>query len=498
MSISFSLILGFIITVIISFVIGTFAKRKDNSIKNYFFGDKNLNVSHIVNLMLSTSFSMNGLIYQTWLGYSIGWASIFIQVIWCISFILLAKRASKVQTLTTKYGTLHGSIASQFGSNAGKIASIATVIGFTMLVGWELIVGTSLFSSVAPNNNQLKYILIFSLAGIGGIYTISGGLKGNLKANIFQNLFAICVMIGIVIFLINHNYSTNTTIALGSLGALFTNIGIVGFITNAIFSLSWQFVDMTNWQALASQKEGKSPKHALWWSSIWVLLFPGAIGTVFGILLRGVPDLNPDNIFQQIINIFSNHPIFLVIVSAGFIATMLSTIDGLMLASGQVVTWDLTHHKSILNILSKKEEERTEEIKKEEKKIINLTRYWIFGIGIVGSSLFCWLTINFKINIFDLVYIVVGAQMVLLPVVLSLLFGKSDSNKRFGFLSILTGLLAVVILDIIGITMQGVNLNLPFIGGFIKTGADILPWSPLVALIISSAWAFGFSNKKNK
>jgi hypothetical protein len=438
---------------------------------------------------------MNGMIYQTWLGYNIGWASVLIQVIWCISYILLAKKASKIQQMTNEFGTLHGSLASQFGANTGKIASIATVIGFTMLVGWELIVGTSLFSSVAPNNNQLKYILIFSLAGIGGIYTISGGLKGNLKANIFQNLFGVGVMVFIVIYFFQSNNNNYSTINLGTLKDLFTNIGVAGFITNAIFSLGWQFVDMTNWQALASEDPKTSSKNALWWSAGWVLFFPGVIGTALGLLLRTVPNLNPDNIFLHIINTFSSNPFLLIIISAGFVAIMLSTIDGLMLASGQVVTWDLTHHKSILKILSMQDDEKNTEIINEEKKIIDYTRYWIFGLGIIGSSLFCWITLTYNVNIFDLVYIVVGAQMVLLPAVLSLLFGKVQ-KKRFGFVSILMGLIAVLVLDFVGITLHDKSINIGFLAEHIKTGADILPWSPLIALLISGIWYLGFNCKK--
>ena len=487
--------LGFLIMVLTSFAIGAFARRRATSLKSFFYGGKDLNVNHIVNLILSTSFSMNGMIYQTWLGYSIGWSSILIQVIWCISYVLLAKKAAKVQMMTNQYGTLHGSISSQFGVNAGKIAAIATVIGFTMQVGWELIVGTALFSSVSPHNKELKYLLIFALAGIGGIYTIAGGLKGNLKANIFQNWFGGLAMMTIIFFLIFIKPDVTRGIQWGSLSDLFFNIGIVGFITNAVFSLSWQFVDMTNWQNLAAGKEGSSPKKALWWSAVWVLFFPGVVGTVLGMLIRNVPNLSPDNIFEYIVNSISAYPVLLIFLSAGFIAAMLSTIDGLMLASGQVVTWDLTHHNKILKLLFLKKAEVNADTLAEEKKVINITRYWIFGLGIFGSFLFSWITISTGTNIFDLVYIVVGAQMVLLPSVLSILFGKNE-KKRYGFASILSGLITVLLLDFIGIAIH--DQELVYFSPFIKTGADILPYSPLIALIVSAIWSFRFNAKTSQ
>lgn len=491
MTIANSLILGFVLMLMTSFLMGTIARRKDNSLKSFFFGDKNLNTNHLVNLLLSTAFSMNGMIYQTWLGYSIGWAAVLIQVIWCISYLLLSGKALKIKEMTNHFGTLHGSIASQFGLNAGRIASIATVIGFTMLVGWELIVGTSLFSSIAPNNNQLKYILVFSLAGIGGIYTIYGGLKGNLKANIFQNWFGGLVMILIVTYFSLINFENKSIIKWGNINDLFINIGIVGFIANGVFSLGWQFVDMTNWQALASSDANESPKKALWWSALWILFIPGVVGTALGMLLRNIPNLTPDNIFLYIISVISHNRIALSIVSAGFVAAMLSTIDGLMLACGQVVTWDILYHSKVLKLISLKSEEVTYETFKEEKNIISVTRYWIFGLGIIGSFIFCWITIKYGINIFDLVYIVTGAQMVLLPIVLSILFGEKG-NKKFGFISIFTGLIAVFFLDYIGVTMHNVKFDFPYI----STGADVLPWSPLVALLISALWSLGFNAKK--
>ncbi len=75
----------------------------------YFWGNRALKVSDITQLLLSSSFSLNGTLYQTWLGYQIGPAALWLQLIWCLSYVILSWKAENIRNLSSG-GTLHGVI----------------------------------------------------------------------------------------------------------------------------------------------------------------------------------------------------------------------------------------------------------------------------------------------------------------------------------------------------------------------------------------------------
>ena len=98
------------------------------------------------------------------------------------------------------------------------------------------------------------------------------------------------------------------------------------------------------------------------------------------------------------------------------------------------------------------------------------TRIWIVVLAFVGAGLTHWFTSRFNISIFNLVYIVVIAQMVLLPVILTVLFGHGG-ERRFGFASIVAGMVTGV-----GLVAHGISTH----------NAGLLPWTPAVALAVSA------------
>lgn len=432
---------------------------------SFFYADKSLRVSQVTHLLLSSSFAMNGLLYQAYLGFKIGWAAILLQVLWCLSFILLSSKAGRIKQLT-KNGTLHSAISSFFGTTAGKLAAVATIIGFTIQIGWELIVGVSVFGNSFTDNPDYSWWLIIAITGICIIYTISGGLKGSVVANVLQNWVAIVALFIICGFLmINYNpTSIERPWDGGSVGRLFSELGISFFITNALFSIFWQFVDFSAWQNLASgEGDKKQAKSSLYWSSLWIFFFPGVVGTIAGLYLRGTAAVDPNNLFPYIINLISSNPFLLVITVAGCVAAMLSTIDGLLLASSQAALWDLFFTKEVYD--SNATGNPT-----TQKKLTNYGRIFILIFGLIGSAFIYYITIQFKVDIFSLVYLVVIAQMVLVPVVLLLLFSKSDSKFKFGSLSIGAGLLSGIVIVSYGIS---------------KGDQNLLVWSPTICLGIS-------------
>ena len=141
---------------------------------------------------------------------------------------------------------------------------------------------------------------------------------------------------------------------------------------------------------------------------------------------------------------------------------MLSTIDGLLLASSQAVVWDLTKRKDVQRVLDGSDT--------NEKPILKTTRFWIFILALVGGGLIYAITVLFHVSIFNLVYLVTIAQVSLFPVVLMALYGKGRSQK-LGTWSIVLGLIVGAGLVIYGVPREMTNL---------------LTWTPAISLGVAA------------
>lgn len=477
MDITFQIIIGIVIMVSISLFNTYGYGRKFDTIKSFYYGDDNLKVSKVVHLLLSTSFSMNGILYQTFLGFAFGWAALLIQAVWCASYWWLSSYSSRINSFE-KNGTIHGTIAIYFGSNAAKIATLATIIGFTLQIGWELIVGSVAISTIAPNNSVLLMILIFGLAVISATYTILGGLKGNIKVNVFQNIVGGVAFIIIPIFFILVTQKPETTLnsyLSFDFKGLFGNtpLLIIAFLSNILFSLFWQFVDSSTWHSIMSgSNTDNTSEKALKWSSFWIFIFPGFMGTILGISLKlSNPEMtDPNSYIPYIITEISNYPYLVILFIMGCIGAMLSTLDGLLLSVGQVVSWDWFNSNIIGKILNG---EITDD--NLEKRIINTTRIAIFVTAIVGSLFSYVITQVFQVSIFDIVYIVTVAQMVLVPVIFKVLKNKQNEkyiNAEWSLgISLLVGVLFVVIM-------------------IVFNKQQYLPFAPIISLGLSYILAF--------
>jgi hypothetical protein len=460
----FALIFGLVIIALCSLAIGGARKKQGESIRSFFWADGNMKAYEGIHLFLSTSFSLNGVLYFMWLGYSIGIAASIIQLLWCISFILLARYTKRIEKLS-EHGTMHGVIGSAYGLSAEKWAAIASLIGFVLQIGWELIIGATIFMTALPQSSWVQGALIVVLAVVAGLYTMFGGLRGNARANELQNYLSIIVLFGLLGWLFFHAPSGSAMAwDSGSWGRLVTSLGVGGLITNAVFSLVWQFVDMSAWQnVVATTKGGEgATKKTLYGSAVAVFIFPGLIATMLGMYLRGMSDLTSDNILTTLLQMFSTHPIALLVVGAGLAAAMLSTVDGFLLSSAQAVVWDLTHRGIVQKILGGSEA--------EQGFILKRTRFWIGVLALIGGGLIYAVTVLFKVSIFDLVYMVTIAQVILFPVVLAALYGKGSSRK-LGAWSIALGLFVGAALVIYGVP-RGMT--------------TLLTWTPIIALIAAT------------
>jgi Na+/proline symporter len=487
-----AILLGGSVTLILTFLLAMGKGRGALTVPEFFFASNRLNLGKVVNLMLSTPFSANGMLYQTFLGYAIGPAAVLTQVAWCASYVWLDRYRPRIRTIA-KDRTLHGVIGSRFGSSAEIAAAVATIIGFLMQVGWEVTVGASVFSAGFDGSHQFYWFATLGLATIAAAYTMLGGLRGNATANTAQNAIAVVAFSVAVIFIFSSQRITSQTAGWdsGTFGRMVATLGWVGLVSNMLFSVFWQFVDMSTWQNLAAADERAGQSRAtLWGSAFTILLFPGVVGTLLGMYLRGVPDLNPNTILPELLSVVSVQGSVLLLLVCGFFCVMFSTLDGLLLSVSLAGTFDIQKRAEVETITKwyrdhppveslPRTHQRTPQIVEIEQSVFFAVRFWILLGAITASALFVWLTQYRGINIFDLVYIVTIAQLALLPCVWVCLRCE-DGVRSAGAVSIWSGLVVGIVLVALGI---------------ISGETSQLAWAPCVSLAVSTAALIAFARR---
>ncbi len=415
------------ISIVLSYVSKRSSPNYDSNLDGFLLGGRSLNKISVVNLLLSSSFGVNAIFYAAWLGYTIGGWAIFIQVFWGLSFIWLSKYSSSFKNIDS----LHDFLGKQFGKKTKIIASLCSIIGIMVFVGWEVGISEGAFTSIMQtnaNSGSTTYITLSIFIGTL-LYTIIGGIRGNAHVNIILNSMKILIVLVFIVFVgysltaITGEFSINNFFP--PLAKTISDFGIWGLITNIVFNITWQFVDNSSWQSIISGR----PSNVNWnlkGSGIYIFLSIGLFGTILGALLIGANDVNPDNILLKATEFsadISNVSIYLLVIL--LVTCVISLLDGMFLTIGLTISKDLEKTNNLRTI-----------------KYLMLPLIGI--LSIYGTKLIQNL---FGIDLFDLVYIVVISQLALFgPVYIGLKYnGKSRQMwiPIFGGLS--TGILAVIL-----------------------------------------------------
>jgi hypothetical protein len=464
---------AFALGIVAFLVLSVFQPKRTGTIQTYFWGDGELSRRSVISLILSNSFSLNGLLYQVWLGYLIGWWALAVQAIWCSSLLLLWLRPDRLASIISE-GTLHGILGERFGQPAARLAAVASTIGFAGLIGWEAVVGATLLREFGGVSTGLYVVLPILLALASAYYTRNGGLAGNGLMNQFQNAFKVVILIAAAILLWGLSEGgIGAASATKTLSESIVSLGGVAIAANFAFSFMWQAVDMSVWQSLAGLNRSDAThareeiRKAIPTSALSVFVFPGVVGTLIGVVIAGsstqATDMNVLNVFIAGVAEF---PLIGLLLIAAFAAAMLSTIDGYSLAASQAISWDLVRSSQVKKLLAQGEYRQPSE---DDRMIIGLSRAIIFFVGVGGALSMIYLVFGLGIGLFNLVYVVVVGQMSLSGPVLLTLFGKERFTVRMGWIPIAFSLLG-------GLASLGTGLaGVP----------TALTWAPVVTIAIS-------------
>lgn len=253
------------------------------------------------------------------------------------------------------------------------------------------------------------------------------------------------------------------------------------FTANVAFSLAWQFVDLSTWQAAIATESGlNKAKGALQSAGLSVFVAPGILGTVMGIGLSGYPDLTSETVLPALVKLVGGQPWIIFILTVAIATCAMSFVDTMMLGIGLAAVTDLMFRSKVdqYNLLQASEvADRAH--RQGVAKIIGWARLTLLGTAVLGTYAIGWISDWLGISLFDLVYVVVVSQLSMFgPVMIGLLNGRPTHYS--GVLATLSALVA--------------GYGLSIYGGVIGN-SDMVNGAPLLSLILSFAVAWSCSTK---
>ena len=453
-----------------------FASRKRaQSVPEFFIASRSLKPSLVTSLLLSGSFSLNGMLYQIYLGYKIGWWGLLPQAFWAFSFLLLARYSRRL----SRSAGLHGFLGQVFSPSTRMLAAICSVVGLSLQIGWEYSVAKSAFAGLTtpPLTELANYIVVGAIFAAATVYTLLGGLRSNSVTDLIQNILKIgCfVVLGLLAYSALHvGKPVDWTLANPS--KMIVELTFSGLVANLAFSLAWQFGDMSTWQTAVSAKEegdSENTKSALKSAAIWVFIAPGLLGTVIGIIMSGQSGLDSNSLLPTLLHSIGSNPFFLVILVVALVAAAMSFVDGIILAIGYTAVTDLLLRKTVdkYRLLEEPtlEAAAVPEYQRALSTVLASSRIALIAAVITGTAVLDFLG-RHGVSLFDQVYVVTVAQLSLVGPAIQGLRGW-QSKPHAGVLAILAGLALGFGLVILGVALKSADL-----GNLAPVGAIVASW----------------------
>ena len=415
----------------------------DDKMTKYFGGDRTLSKEKVVELLVSTSFGANSILYAVWLGYLMGMWAMIIHFAWCMSFYLLSKFSKQIYTHTS----IHDFLSCHFGSIAKKVAAICSCIGLLYFAGWEIAIAKSGLDSFTMTSEMGKSwvwsVLLLVMICIALLYTVIGGQRANGYVNLIMNRIkaVLLVAIGLGIFYTLSNYNQfSYDILIPDFTDALKSIGLTGLITNIFINISWQFVDNSSWQIISSGRDAGigTISASLKRTGLQIFLIY-AVETFLGASLRGISGLDSDNVLSGIVYIIGGQGniFFVLCIVILLLLSMMSLIDGMSLSVAQTIMVDLNFGEII------------KKIKPNCQSGIQTARIITLFLGALAAWGIQFVLAGFGKSIFDFVYVFTIVQLSLIgPIIMGLVFQPKYIPRMW--VSIIISLILGFLLNILG------------------------------------------------
>jgi Na+/proline symporter len=465
-------------------------KQKSSRVEEFFVAGRNIGSALFTQTTWGSSFAFgNSIFYAVWLGYTIGLSAFWIQALWAIGMICYALLLPRLIVFTENY-TLHGFLGSLYGPWCRITASLVSVIGLLILLGFEVSFVAQYFAQVT-NVQHLEWLVVLAMATFVATFCNIGGFKANTVTDRLSNFIALGAMLGLLIMMI---YKNSSQLAVGfSPSALWNSATDFSsqsaiYLTGLAFFALFNIVDMTNWQSVsanslnadfspASQEQRKKMKWAMFKATGWFMIAPVLTGTFLGYMLRVLKQGTEDqSIFmsKMVLDLLPAGSLLaaaiLAVITFAFMAASLAGTDSWLLASTQTLSWDLIDYEKFKATGFKVS--KFDQLSHE--KITNRARLILMLVGIGGASIIYYISKYVWDQVFALQFVIFGGGLAMLPSLLFGIFIGNPSKSRILSISAVTSIVA------------GYSSALAlFVYSLIKKNPDMVSPLPLVALGIA-------------
>ena len=404
------------------YLIAAISVKKENIIHpdDYFAAFKKVDQTEFTSSSIAYGFQVSTIYPFLFWGASLFlFVPLMNALFWGIGIFIFFLCFNKIKNYLGSGKTLPGLIGEAYGNSTRLISALLTIVGFIGYIIAELWFGSRVLLSIFPNNNYV-YIATFIFTFFIAIYLFKGGQLSSIKTDQLQLTFTYLGVFGIVIYLLylllsknviiegalfwglillviliililsirkfsffklksSASKIINTFVSLSfisifcfSIYIIFNNeihfkienfinlegFGVAGLISLIILPLTWQFVDLTNWQRLLSVKTSKNSKEeikkgllnfAIESPFTWILFIVLGI-----IIILAYPDWTFNDILvdfpkqlitsNSIVNIIFGYTFIVSIISI-----MLSTIDSFFMGISFTYTYDINSKNKIFN-----------------------------------------------------------------------------------------------------------------------------------------------------
>lgn len=468
--------IGFFIYIKIAF------RAQTGKIEKFFLAGRNIGQSLFINASWGTNFAFaNSIFYAFWLTYTIGLVALWVQTLWAVGICLYALILPKLIRHTEHY-TLHGYLGSLFGSKTRVMASIVSMTGLLICLGFEISF-VSMFLAQVLGLKDFQFLVVALFAGFIATFCSIGGFQANVITDKISNRIMIVGMLILLVLSFLHNNFEWSMLQAGTLWKSFSDTSntSVGLLLGLAFFSLYNFIDMTNWQNISANslkdneiRHTRIMQFALVKSALRFLAMPVFIGSMIGYFLRTMmPGITDQSVFmsQVVSGLMPHIPIFAALIlgflTFGFLASSLAGADSWLMASVQTLSWDLVDYKKFkrANFKAVAMDAGLHE------RVTKRAKYMLLILGFGGTMIVYGISV-FWGDIFSLQFIIFGAGLSMIP---SLLYGLLIHEKwpqqfdlsYIAFFSILTGYTVSVLIFIISAVYKN---------------GDIVNWVPVEAL----------------
>lgn len=399
-----------ILYLVIVLAIGYFSSKRESK-DDFLIGRRKLGVVGLALTIAATMIGGNSLVTYTSFIYEFGIAIAWGLIGLLFGLVILALIGRKLKDTGKNYLTLSDFFEHKFGRKTALFVTVIVVFWYLVILLIQFIAGGKIIESLLGFPYWIA-ILIMGLTVF--VYSFLGGFKAVVKTDAFQYLLFVVLALFLGFALIK-----GRTFAPSSFNVM--NFGIVQSIAFVILGAATIFTGPDMWQRVYAAKSKKIISKGVLISGILIVLGLIAIGMI-GLSASTIPGLEPQDAFiQGLTNLLP--PGFLGITFVLLFAVIMSTLDTLLFVLATSFSKDV-----VINHFNPK---------------VDKVKYT--KVGMLVFSVIAMLIAIFVQDIVSLGLAFISMGLVFTPVIIWAVFFKKLPDSRSVILSLVTGVLAVII-----------------------------------------------------